>query len=270
VASGIALVLPCLLFAGAGSPAFTVAIDPGHGGSNRGAPTKQAGYFEKHLTLELAKRVERLLAGEKDLKVVLCRSADILVPVRARVRCGNQARARLFISLHANAAGGGEAPGSQRGFELFVLPVADVDKEVARVALLAKDEAEAAWAGHNLRVAAEQSLAAARRIGWRLADTLGRDRDRGIKQEGATLDVLQGLEMPAVLVEVGFLDHEEEGPFLLSPESKSAIAKALAGAITDLRGREQRGRREPMTTSPRPGQVAAQRRQSTQPQAREE
>jgi N-acetylmuramoyl-L-alanine amidase len=257
VAPAIAtLLLPFLLLAGADDRTFTVALDPGHGGSNRGAPTKKEGYFEKHLTLALAKRIERLLRTEKDVKVVLCRSTDVLVPVRARVRCANQAGARLFLSIHANAAGGGEAPGSQRGFVLFVLPVADVDKEVARVTLLAKDDVEAAWAGHRLRTAAEQSLAAARRIRWRLADTLGRDRDRGIKQTGATLDVLQGLEMPAVLVEVGFLDHEEEGPFLLSEEGQRLVAKALAGAITDLRSRERRGRKEPMTTAPRPGQAA--------------
>ena len=252
----VTALLPLLLLAGAEAGPFTVAIDPGHGGSNRGAPTKQNDYYEKHLTLALAKQVQKLLASDKELKVVLCRASDILVPVRARVRCGNQASARLFLSIHANAAGGGESPGSQRGFEIFVLPAADVDKEVARAALLAKDDVDAAWAGHQVRVAADHSLAAARRIEWRLADSLGRDRDRGIKQEGATLDVLQGLEMPAVLVEVGFLDHEEEGPFLLSEEGQLAIAKALAGAITDLRGREQRGRKEPMITAPRPGQAA--------------
>lgn len=236
----------------AASPsAFTVAIDPGHGGSNRGAPTQKADVFEKHLTLSIAKRVQKLLSSERDLKVVLCRTSDVLMPIRARVRCANQAGARLFISLHANAAGPTETPGSQVGFEMFVLPTAEVDKEVARVALLAPDDTEAAWAGHRVRDAAKQSLAAARRIEWRLADTLGRDRDRGIKQEGATLDVLQGLDMPAVLVEVGFLDHESEGPYLLSDQGQKAIASALAGAITDLRSREQRGLREPMTTAPR-------------------
>lgn len=159
----------------------------------------------------------------------------------------------MFISLHANAAGPAEEPGSQKGFEIFVLPVGDIDKEVARVALLAPDDGEAAWAGHQIRTAATQSLAAARRIEWRLSDTLGRDRNRGIKQKGATLDVLQGLEMPAVLVEVGFLDHPEEGPYLLSDEGQRAVATALAGAITDLRGRELRGLKEPMTTAPRRG-----------------
>jgi N-acetylmuramoyl-L-alanine amidase len=254
------LLVSLFFLGGAEGVPFTVALDPGHGGSNRGAPTKQAEYYEKHLTLALAKRVQRALAGEKDIKVVLCRERDVLVPIRARVRCANQAKARLFLSLHANAAGVGDPPGSQRGFELFVLPVEEVDREVARVTLLAKGDSEAAWAGHQVRAAAAQSLAAARRIEWRLADTLGRDRDRGIKQKGATLDVLQGLDMPAVLVEIGFLDHEEEGPFLLSEEGQAAVVKALAGAITDLRSRERRGRQEPMTTSPTPGRAAKKER----------
>jgi len=237
---------------------FTVAIDPGHGGSNRGAPTKNQDVYEKHVTLAIAKRVQKLLATDRNLRVVLCRSTDSLLPIRSRVRCANQAGARLFISLHANAAGPIEAPGSQVGFELFVLPTTEVDKEVTRTTLLAPDDSEAAWAGHRVRETAKQSLAAAVRIEWRLADTLGRDRDRGIKQKGATLDVLQGLDMPAVLVEVGFLDHETEGPYLLSEEGQRAIAGALAGAITDLRGREQRGLREPMTTAPRPSQPLSQ------------
>jgi N-acetylmuramoyl-L-alanine amidase len=135
--------------------------------------------------------------------------------------------------------------------------MSEVDKEVARVTLLAADDSEAAWAGHQVHMAAEQGLAAARRIEWRLTDALGRAKDRGIKQEGAMLDVLQGLEMPAVLVEIGFLDHAEEGPYLLSEEGQRAIASALAGAITDIRGRELRGLREPMTTGPRPGQALA-------------
>jgi N-acetylmuramoyl-L-alanine amidase len=235
-------------------PVFTVAIDPGHGGSNRGAPTKADDVFEKHVTLAIAKRVQKLLASERDLKVVLCRSGDVFLPIRARVRCGNQAGARLFVSVHANASDATQAPGSQVGFTLFVLPTAEVDKQVTRVALLAADDSEAAWAGHVVRETAKQSLAAARRIEWRLADTLGRNRDRGIKQEGATLDVLQGLEMPAVLVEVGFLDHQDEGPYLLTDEGQQAIAVALAGAITDLRGRERRGLKEPMVTAPRPNQ----------------
>ena len=251
--SFVASALCAFLAAASGSPAFVVALDPGHGGSNRGAPTANPEQYEKHLTLDIARLVQRRLQGEPGLKIVLCRTSDLLIPIRARTRCANQAGARLFLSIHANAASAEQGPGSQRGFEIYVLPTADVDQEVARASLLAEDDAQAAWAAYRVRTAAADSLAAARRIRWRLADALGSDRDRGIKQAGATLDVLQGLDMPAVLVEVGFLDHAEEGPFLLSPEGKKTVAGALAGAITDLRSRELRGQKEPMTTAP-PGQ----------------
>ena len=55
--------------------------------------------------------------------------------------------------------------------------------------------------------------------------------------------------MPAVLVEIGFLDHPEEGPYLVSEEGRETIATALARAIEDLRARELRGRRDPAITS---------------------
>jgi N-acetylmuramoyl-L-alanine amidase len=251
--SSVASILCGCLAAATGEPPFVVALDPGHGGSNRGAPTAKPDQYEKHLTLEIARLVQQRLQGEPGLKIVLCRTSDLLVPIRARTRCANQAEARLFVSIHANAASAEQGPGSQRGFEIFVLPTSDVDQEVARAALLAEDDAQAAWAAHQARTTAVDSLAAARRIRWRLSDALGSDRDRGIKQKGSTLDVLQGLDMPAVLVEVGFLDHAEEGPFLLSEQGKKTVAAALAGAITDLRSRELRGQRNPMTTAP-PGQ----------------
>ena len=244
-------ILLATLAAATGEAPFVVALDPGHGGSNRGAPTAKPEVFEKHLTMEIARMVQARLQNEPGLKVVLCRSSDMLVPIRTRTRCANQAGARLFVSIHANASSAEQGPGSQRGFEIFVLPTADVDIEVAHAALLAADEVQGAWAGHQARTRAVESLAAARRFRWRLADALGSDRDRGVRQRGSTLDILQGLNMPAVLVELGFLDHAEEGPFLLSDEGKKLAAAALAGAITDLRSREQRGQRDSMITAPK-------------------
>jgi N-acetylmuramoyl-L-alanine amidase len=244
-------ILFATLAAATGEAPFVVALDAGHGGSNRGAPTGKSGVFEKHLTLEIARMVQARLQNEPGLKVVLCRSSDMLLPIRARSRCANQAGARIFVSIHANAASIEQGPGSQRGFEIFVLPSSDVDIEVAQAARLAEDEVQGAWAGHQARARAAESLAAARRFRWRLADALGSDRDRGIKQLGATLDILQGLNMPGVLVELGFLDHAEEGPFLLSDEGKKLAAQALAGAITDLRSRELRGQRDSMITAPK-------------------
>jgi N-acetylmuramoyl-L-alanine amidase len=245
--AALCALLATVAVTGAGS-VFTVVVDAGHGGTNLGAAGLEPGLFEKRVTLEIASRIQRRLARERGIRVVLCRQSDVLVPMRARVRCANQAGARLFVSLHANASPEARR-GAQRGFELYVLPPADVDADAEAATLAAPSDADAAWEQHRIRATAVESLAAARRIEWQLSDSLGADRDRGIKQSGAVLDVLQGLEMPAVLVEVGFIDHEEEGRLLASPKGWDTIAAALAKAISDLRARELRGRADPSITA---------------------
>ncbi len=249
----VVLGIACVVALGvlAADPSYTVALDPGHGGSNLGTASS-SGVHEKQLVMDVARRIERRLRAGGKVKPVLCRSGDVLVPVRARVRCANESGARLFISLHANASPPGPTHGTQRGFELYVSPVSDVDTDARAAAALAPDPAEAAWAASRIRAVATESVAAAQRIGWCLGDALGLQRDRGIKQTGAQLDVLQGLKIPGVLVEIGFLDHPEEGPYLLSEEGRETIATALARAIEDLRARELRGRRDPAITSRHP------------------
>jgi N-acetylmuramoyl-L-alanine amidase len=226
---------------------FVVALDPGHGGSNLGA-VGVSGVFEKQLTLDIARRVERRLRERGQIKVVLCRSDDQMVPVRARVRCANEVQARLFLSLHANASPLGPKRGTQRGFELYVLPPKAVAADARAAAATAADLAAAAFSAHRVRASAREAVAAASRFAWRLGDALGVDRDRGIKQGGATTDVLEGLKMPGILIEVGFLDHPVEGPFIVSDEGRMTIADALVRAIEDQRARERRGRTDPSIT----------------------
>lgn len=229
---------------------FTVALDPGHGGSNLGAQGP-GGVLEKHLTLDLARRIEARLKERGQVKAVLCRTDDVAVPVRARVRCANEAKARLFLSLHANASPLGPRRGTQRGFELYVLAPGAVAADARAAAATAPDPDLGAFAAHRVRATARESVAAASRIAWRLGDALGIEQDRGIKQQGATADVLEGLEMPGVLVEVGFLDHPVEGPLIVSEAGRARIADALARAIDDQRAREWRGRSDPSITSRR-------------------
>lgn len=265
VASGVAFALPrllaCLAAQASGSMAagqtageFVVALDAGHGGSQLGAEGP-GGLPEKTVTLDIARRVEGHLRGVRGVRVVMCRSADVMRTIRARVRCGNAAHPRLFLSIHANASPLGVSRGTQRGFEIYVAPASEVDQDAAASAAAQRNRGEvaAAWAARQVRTAAVDALAAARRIGWRLGDALGRERDRGIKQAGASLDVLQGLEVPGVLVEVGFLDHAVEGQELATPEGRQRIAVALAEAIVDVRARERRAQIDPAITAQRRG-----------------
>jgi N-acetylmuramoyl-L-alanine amidase len=219
-----------------------VAIDAGHGGTNLGAAGPTRGVYEKAVTLALAKRLRALLeVGQQEadarpsprFAVVLCRDADRLVAIRARARCAEASGARLFLSLHTNAVPAGVAPGSQHGFEVFVLGPREIEDDAALAALRASDDAEAVWQSHRVRVGGERSLVLARDVADRLTRALGSEARRGVKQSGAALDVLRGAGTAAALVEVGFLDDPEEGARLSSWSGREPIARALADAIRD-------------------------------------
>lgn len=224
---------------------IVVALDPGHGGTNLGASGLVAGVYEKNVTLTLAERVRALLEGPQPgegdtddktddqprFRVVLCRTTDRLVTIRARARCAEQSGARLFLSLHTNAVPSGVTPGSQRGFEVFVLGPREIEDDATLAALRAPDDATAAWQSHVVRLAGEQAVSLAHAVDGALAGALGAGARRGVKQSGAALDVLRGAGTPAALVEVGFLDDPEEGARLASASGREPIARALATAI---------------------------------------
>ena len=222
---------------------FVVAIDAGHGGSNLGAagitigggaPDAGRTIFEKQITLALARRLRGQLASRGDYRVVLCRDADVMLPIRARARCAEQAGADLFISLHANASPPGVIRGTRRGFEIYVLSPQERADDAALAGARAADPAAAVWNTHEAMALAERSILAARLIAARLGERLGQDASRGIRQTGASLDVLRGAAAPSALVEVGFIDHPAEGQLLASAAGQDVIAAALAAAVSDF------------------------------------
>jgi N-acetylmuramoyl-L-alanine amidase len=213
--------------------AFVVAIDPGHGGSNLGAVGVD-GVLEKDVTLALARRLGARLRRAPGVSVVLCRDKDVLVPIRARARCAAGAGAQLFLSLHANATPPRVAPGSQRGFELYVLPPDDVEEDATLAALGALGPA-GVWAAHLVRAAGERSVAAALALDAQLRLALGAALGRGVRQSGAALDVLRETGAPGVLVEVGFLDEDRDRALLVTPDGQERLAEALARGVLDFR-----------------------------------
>jgi N-acetylmuramoyl-L-alanine amidase len=214
-----------------------VAIDPGHGGTNLGAAGLVHGVYEKNVTLALAERVQALLAESPEsprspvISVLLCRNSDQLVPIRARARCAAETGAQLFISLHANAVPPGVAPQAQNGYEIFVLGPREVEDDVVLAALGERNDARAAFAAHEVRAGAEQSIRLAGILATHLTHALGESGWRGVKQSGAALDVLRGTHTAAALVEVGFLSHPVEGTTLTTRAGREPIARALVSAI---------------------------------------
>jgi N-acetylmuramoyl-L-alanine amidase len=236
--------LPLLLIASVAGPAhaasgrFVVVVDPGHGGTQLGARSA-AGVLEKHVTLRLARMVKQALDAEPGIQVVFTRSTDELVLLSERVRRANGHGGQLFLSLHCNAS----PDRTQRGFEAYVLSPRSLDG-------LARPTAPAA--GRTAAGILDGSTAPGMEVAAALADLTHRGRrthatrfgldvlaglgrvlgpalNRGLQQ--ADFDVLRGLAMPGVLVEVGFLDHAAEGALLGRDPHLRRLARVLAAAV---------------------------------------
>jgi N-acetylmuramoyl-L-alanine amidase len=203
-----------------------VVIDAGHGGSNSGAPARAVGSYEKRVTLAVARRLA-VDCRARGFDVVMTRTRDEYLTLRERVRRANAARPDVFISLHTNAAGAAGA-GSQHGVETWVLARDAADVEARRAATREPDDVQALLAELRLLEAHRQSGLLARAVQSQLVAATGA-LDRGVRQYG--YDVLAGVEAPAVLVEMGFLDHPIEGTALFMPARQQQIATALAAAI---------------------------------------
>ncbi|MBA3393491.1 MAG: N-acetylmuramoyl-L-alanine amidase [Deltaproteobacteria bacterium] len=208
-----------------------VVLDPGHGGSNTGA--KGVALHEKQLTLVIAKLVaERLRA--KAVAVRLTRDDDRTLTLRQRVAIADRVPADLFVSIHANAS----LARNQRGYETFILTPRglDVDGRALRADVATTRpgvDPEIVAILDDIERGSSQWEAAdlAARIQRALRERRGATGDRGVRQDAH--HVLLGATMPAVLVEIGFLDHPIEGKQLATSEVQSQIADAIAEAILE-------------------------------------
>jgi N-acetylmuramoyl-L-alanine amidase len=215
----------------------TIVLDPGHGGEQKGAEGSD-GLLEKEITLDVARKLQDMLRQE-GLAVILTRTEDADLPLIERTAVANREKAGLFVSIHVNSSPRPQA----RGAETYYLAYQAADKESGALA-----EAENAAAGSE----SPGSRAGTDMILWDLAqsehlresselaeivqkslnEALG-IRDRGVKQ--APFRVLMGADMPAVLVEIGFLSHPEEEAALKTPEYREKIAAGLHQALMEFK-----------------------------------
>jgi N-acetylmuramoyl-L-alanine amidase len=206
-------------------------LDPGHGGTNLGARGATDGVLEKRVTLAVTLKLAKELRAA-GLEVSLTREADRTLTLRQRTDFANQQGADLFVSVHANAS----PTRSQRGFETYVLTPAGVD--VIAPALRSEDPSPRPGVAPQISAILDdiergasqwESADLAAAVQTALRSVRGRERDRGVRQDAH--HVLLGATMPAVLVEIGFVDHPIEGKELIEPDTQLQIASAIASAI---------------------------------------
>jgi N-acetylmuramoyl-L-alanine amidase len=237
------LVIACFLSGGSraqdapGPAPLVVVVDAGHGGVDDGA-RGPAGSLEKDLVLEIARRVGRALEAG-GARAVFTRESDAFVSLAERTEIANRARGDLFLSIHANSAPDRAASGSETYFlspdasDEEALRTALAENAVFRQAGAADDSVDVVGGilGDLIRTEHMQgSSRAAAAIQHRLAAL--EVPSRGVKQ--APFAVLSGVNMPAVLVEVGFLTNAAEEKRLRAAPAQQALARALADAVLSL------------------------------------
>ncbi len=219
----------------------TVVLDAGHGGDDRGARGAQ-GLLEKDLVLDVSQRLASRLR-ERGFTVVLTREDDRFVGLEERTSIANDARGDLFLSIHANASTTRRA----RGTETFFASLEASDESALELAELenmsfrkdggrsVSDDPLVAILGDLIATEhLRESQEFARFAQERLAN-LELARSRGVKQ--APFVVLLGVQMPAALVEVGFLTNNQEEAALRKTSHRELIAEALDKAVVEFAAR---------------------------------
>lgn len=218
----------------------TVVLDPGHGGDDEGARSR-GGTLEKHVTLAVAARVKALLEARLGVRVVLTREGDVSVPLDRRAALANNNKADLFISLHANSA---PLPGL-RGAQVLSLDATDYGRLDGAVSRPDVPAVAVPVVGGGTRLidavpwqfAQLPHAAASASLAARMAARL---EGAGIRMHGrptdvAPLRVLVGANMPAILIELGFLTSDDDARALVDANHVAALAEAIVAAVSDVR-----------------------------------
>ena len=224
--------------------AFTVVIDPGHGGDDPGAIGRIA--REKTLNLDAGLMLgDMIKEAYPEVNVIYTRQTDVFIPLHKRADIANKNKADLFISIHANASDNRNATGA----ETFVLGTDRMDDNLdiaMRENAVIKLEADyqSSYEGFDPNSIdsyimfdlmqsdyMNQSLQFATLVQKQFVDSLKRG-DRGVRQ--AAFLVLLRTACPSVLVEMGFISNREEEKFLVSKEGKIGITRSIFRAFSQF------------------------------------
>jgi N-acetylmuramoyl-L-alanine amidase len=210
-----------------------IALDPGHGGRDPGA-LGYNGTQEKGVVIAVARELQKQLLAGNSYRVILTRSIDTYVPLRERVARAQEARADLFLSIHADSHSDSEV----RGASVYTLSEAASDREAE--ALAARENRGDTTVAPSSTVA--RTLVAMAQRGTvndsrRLAETIvGTFGQAGIRllphtHRQAGFAVLTSPDIPAALVELGYLSNPRDEKLLTVRQHQLALARALRASV---------------------------------------
>ncbi len=217
---------------------LTVAIDPGHGGEDPGAIGGN-GTYEKHIALDIAKKLRAKIDGASNMRAMMTRDADFFVPLNVRVQKARRVGADLFVSIHADAF----TTPSARGSSVFALSDHGASSAAARW-LANKENASDLIGGINIktqdaavsRALFDMSTTAQIRDSLRYGDYVLKEVG-GINKlhkgavEQAGFAVLKAPDIPSILVETAFISNPDEERRLNDDSYRDQMADAIFRGI---------------------------------------
>jgi N-acetylmuramoyl-L-alanine amidase len=217
---------------------LTVAIDPGHGGEDPGA-IGGSGTYEKHVALDIAKKLRAKIDAQPNMRSMMTRDADFFVPLNVRVQKARRVGADLFVSIHADAFTTPEAKGSS----VFALSEHGASSAAARW-MANKENSSDEIGGINVKSADatvnralfDMSTTAQIRDSMRYGNFVLKEIG-GINKlhkgavEQAGFAVLKAPDIPSILVETAFISNPDEERRLNDDAYRDKMADAIMNGI---------------------------------------
>jgi N-acetylmuramoyl-L-alanine amidase len=214
-----------------------VVIDAGHGGNDPGAINSETGLREKDVTLKIAKAIRDELIASGRARVALTRDDDRYILHRERFGVARRLRADLFISIHCDSVGAGDATGATA----YTLSDVASDKEAARLAT--RENKSDIISGVDLNESTDVSSILidltqreTMNASAGFARLLGREAKPLIPTKAnfhrmASLLVLKAPDLPSILFETGYISNPQDAAFLDSREGRQRIAESVRRAV---------------------------------------
>ena len=213
-----------------------IVIDPGHGGSDSGAVGN--GLKEKNVVLATSKKLGALLT-KRGYKVLYTRSTDVFINLRSRTIFAGKKNADMFISIHANAAPNASSALKMSGVETFFLSPARSERSKNAAALENRGDLEDMNTFSKqtfLNFLNREKIISSNKLAIDIQSYMlssvkksFSSRDGGVRE--APFWVLVGATMPAVLVEMGYITHPQEGKNLGKSAYQDRIAQGIANGV---------------------------------------
>ncbi len=209
----------------------TIIIDPGHGGKDPGTMNLKYHLYEKHIVLDISKRLKNLFKKNDGINVILTRDSDKYISLEERTAISNSKRGDIFISIHVNSAPRKKV----NGIETYYLSMT-TDPHAIRVAAQENAVSKTSLTKLNSIVdkiiknaKIEESIVLARTVQKgilkKVRSNYKQVTDLGVKK--APFYVLVGAEMPSILIETSFLSNRVEAERLKRGPYRQTLAEGI-------------------------------------------